>query len=394
MKNLITKINIKRKLRIAHCLLPIAYCLLINTSCGSKKIETTATQETPNETIVELSDAQLKNSEIKTGKIEQRTISSLLKVNGKIDVPPQNMVSVSVPLGGYLKSTKLLEGMHISKGEVIAIMEDQQYIQLQQDYLTSKVHYTSIEAEYNRQKELNQSKASSDKVFQATQAEYLSQKILIKAFSEKLKLIGINPDNLNENTISKSVSITSPIDGYVSQVKMNIGRYVMPTDVLFELVNPEDIHLALTVFEKDLDKLSIGQKIIAYTNNSSKKYNCEIILIGKDISAERAVIVHCHFEQYDKSLIPGMYMNAEVEVSTSKAFVITDDAVVRFEGKQYVFSEERKNKYRMREVTTQNNENGFTQIIFADSSAVRNKSFIIKGAYTLLMKMKNTEEEE
>ncbi len=373
----------------------IALAFSILTSCGNKKTEATVTEETTTETTVELTDAQLKNSEIKTGKIELRNISSLLKVNGKIEVPPQNMVSVSVPMGGYLRSTKLLAGMHISKGEVIATMEDQQYIQLQQDYLTAKAHFTSIEAEYNRQKELNQSKASSDKVFQNAQTEYLSQKILIKSLAEKLKLIGINPDNLNENTISKSINITSTINGFVSAVKQNIGKYVTPTDVLFELVNPEDIHLSLTVFEKDLFKLSIGQNIFSYNNtNPSKKYTCEIILIGKDVSPERTVQVQCHFEQYDKTLIPGMYMNAEVEVATNNAFVIPNDGLVRFEGKQYVFTQSDKNKFEMQAVTTANNENGFTQITFADSTDMRNKTFVINGAYTLLMKMKNAGEEE
>lgn len=376
-----------------YIIIPVAFAIL--TSCGSKQTKTEATVETPTENAVELTDAQLKNSEIQTGKIEQKAISSLLKVNGKIDVPPQNMVSISVPLGGYLKSTKLLEGMHINKGEVIATMEDQQYIQLQQDYLTAKAHFSSLEKEFLRQKELNANKASSDKVFENAQAEYISQKVLIKSLSEKLKLISINPDNLNENNISRSINIYSPIDGFVSTVKMNVGKYASPTDVLFELVNPADIHLALTVFEKDLDKLFIGQKIIAYNNNqTSKKYNCEIILIGKDISPERTVIIHCHFEQYDKLLIPGMYMNAEVEISTNNAFVIPNDGLVRFEGKQYVFTQTENNKYEMQEVSTQNNENGFTQIIFADSTNMLDKTFVLKGAYTLLMKMKNMEDEE
>jgi len=264
---------------------------------------------------------------------------------------------------------------------------------LQQDYLTAKAHFSSLEKEFQRQKELNESKASSDKVFENAQADYLSQKVLIKSLSEKLKLISINPDNLNENTISRSINIYSPIDGFVSTIKMNIGKYASPTDVLFELINPADIHLALTVFEKDLDKLFIGQKIVAYNNNkSSKKYNCEIILISKDVSPERVVIVHCHFEQYDKTLIPGMYMNAEVQVSTNNAFVIPNDGLVRFEGKQYVFTQTDKNKYAMQEVTTQNTENGFTQITFPDNADMTNKTFVTKGAYTLLMTMKNTEE--
>ena len=375
-----------------YIIIAIVFSILI--SCDNKKTDTTATDEKPNETTVELTEAQLNNSEIETGKIEQRNISSLLKVNGKIEVPPQNMVSVSVPMGGYLKSTKLLAGMHISKGEVIATMEDQQYIQLQQDYLTAKVHYISIEAEYNRQKELNLSKASSDKVYQTAQTEYLSQKILIKSLSEKLKLIEVNPDKLNENNISKSINILSPIDGFVSQVKMNIGKYATPTDVLFELVNPSDIHLTLTIFEKDLYKISIGQKIFAYNNtNPNKKYTCEIILIGKDVTPERTIQVQSHFAQYDKSLIPGMYMNAEIEVSTNNAYIISNDGIVRFEGRQYVFTQTEKNKFEILAITTQNTEMGFTQITFSDTTEIRNKTFVTKGAYTLLMKMKNQEEE-
>ena len=371
----------------------ISLAIVILTSCGNQQSEKEASVESPIHNVVELTDAQLKNSKIETGKIEQKAISSILKLNGKIDVPPQNMVSISVPLGGYLKSTRLLEGMHVNKGEVIAVMEDQQYIQLQQDYLTAKAIFVSLEKEFNRQKELNESKSTSDKVFENAQAQFLSQKILIKSLSEKLKLISINPDNLNENTISRSINIYSPIDGFVSTIKMNIGKYASPTDILFELVNPTDIHLALTVFEKDLDKLFIGQKIVAYNNNKlSRKHECDIVLIGKDISPERAAIVHCHFNKYDKTLVPGMYMNAEVEFATNNAFAIPNEGVVRFEGKQYVFIQTKKNTYFMQEVITENTENGFTQITFPKNIDMTNKIFVTKGAYILLMAMKNTEE--
>ncbi|NCQ15998.1 MAG: efflux transporter periplasmic adaptor subunit, partial [Flavobacteriales bacterium] len=99
-------------------------------------------------------------------------------------------------------------------------------------------------------------------------------------------------------------------------------------------------------------------------------------------------------EQYDNSLIPGMYMNAEIEVATNNAFVIPNDGLVRFEGKEYVYLETRNKKYEMQEVTIQNNENGYTQITLADTNNVKNKTFVINGAYTLLMKMKNRSEEE
>lgn len=366
--------------------------ILLLAGCGSKSAteETTADKTTAN-TII-LTEAQLKNVQLTTGKPEQREISSILKLNGKIDVPPQNMVSVSVPLGGYLKSTRLLPGMHISKGEVIAIVEDQQYIQLQQDYLTAKARISFLENEYRRQKELNQSQASSDKVYQQAEAEYNGQRVLISALAEKLKLAGINPGRLSEHTITRSVNVYSPINGFVSKVNVNIGKYVSPTDVLFELINPADIHLALKVFEKDLDKIFVGQKLMAFTNNQpGLKHACEVLLVGKDLTAERSTDVHCHFETYDKSLVPGTYMNAELEVKNKLAFVLPEKAIVRYEGKQYVFIRETANKFVMTDVTTGVTENGFTELLSATKPSER--QVVINGAYSLLMSLKNKTDE-
>lgn len=367
---------------------------LLWTSCSTeqKKAESIVIKST-NEQLLTLNEAQLKSANIKLGTLEEKAIATIIKVNGKIDVPPQNMVSVSMPLGGYLKSTKLLPGMHINKGEVIATMEDQQYIQLQQEYLTAKSRLTFTEAEYERQKELNQSKASSDKVFQQMQMEFTNQKITLKSLAEKLKLININPNSVTENNISKSVNIYAPINGFVSKVNVNIGKYVNPADVLFELVNPSDIHLNLMVFEKDLDQLSIGQKLVAYTNNKPDlKHPCEIILISKDLSNERYAEVHCHFEDYDKTLIPGMYMNAEIETKSNHALALPEDALVNFEGKHFVFIALSKGQFEMIEVLPGLKENGYIEI--KNSNALANKKVVISGAYTLLMSLKNKAEEE
>lgn len=373
-------------------LIILSSVLLILISCDDQKKVKQPPQTQGNDTTVSLTDEQLKNAGIQTAKLEQRSISSILKVNGKIDVPPQNMVSISVPMGGYLKSSRLLPGMHIKKGEVLAVIEDPQYIQLQQDYLTAKAQFSYNESEYNRQKELNQSKATSDKVFEQTKATYQTQNVLIKSLEEKLKLIGLVPGKITADNITRSINIYSPINGFVSAVNVNIGKYVTPSDVLFELVNPTDIHLALTVFEKDMDKLFIGQKLMAYTNNAlDKKYPCTIILISKNLSDARSAEVHCHFEQYDKNLLPGMYMNADIEVKSISVAALPTAAIVRFENKQYVFTEKKGNLFDIKEVQTGSSENGYTEIKMIDK--VDGETFVIKGAYTLLMKMKNTTDE-
>ncbi len=371
----------------------IAGLLMLDIAC------TTATKESPNtvpranENVVTLTDAQLQNITIETSPLVKRNLSSTITVNGKIDVPPQNLVSVSAPLGGYLKATKLLPGMHINKGEIIATMEDPQYVQLQQDYLLAKSALHFAELDYNRQRDLNQSQASSDKVMQQAHAEMNKQRINMSALAQKLRLININPARLTENNISKSIYLYSTINGYVSKIDVNIGKYVNPSDVLFDLINPQDIHLNLKVYEKDINKLFIGQQLYAYSNvHPEKKYLCEIILISKDITENGSTEVHCHFENYDKSLLPGLYMNAEIKVSSAVANALPEESIVHFEGKDYVFIQNDKKQYTLQPVTIGTTEDGYVEI--SGSSAIPKQSYVTKGAYTLLMKMKNHEEEE
>lgn len=343
-----------------------------------------------NESEVSLTAEQAKNIDLKTGEVGFGEINETLKLQGKIDVPPQNLVSVSIPLGGYLKTTKMLPGTQVSKGQIIAVMEDPQYIQLQQDYLNIHNRLNFASKELARQQELNASKANSDKTLQQVEMEYKSLKIEQMALAEKLKLININANQLSEGKISKSVNVYSPINGYVSKVNVNIGKYVTPSDVIFELVNPTDIHLNLNVFEKDLHKLGVGQRVMAYTNvKPDKKYETEVILVSHNVDGGRSE-VHCHFEQYDKSLVPGMYMNAELQFKNRKVQFLPEEAVVSFENKDYVFVEIAPRKFNMTEVQAGEVSEGKTEI----ATDLKGKKVVVKGAYSLLMKLKNTVEEE
>lgn len=372
------------------------YIPLFLTACGEVKTDNaaeSAEEAVADTTLVNISAQQMKTAAIEIGTAEERAVSGSIRLQGTIDVPPQSTVSVSFPLGGYLKSTDLLPGMHVRKGQVLGVLQDMQFIQLQQDYLTAKERLNLATNEYKRYEELNVNKAASDKVFQQSRVEMETQRINMQALAEKLELIGINARRLTSSNISKSVNILSPIDGFVAKVDVNIGKYTAPTDVLFELVNPKDIHLALNVFEQDVNNLSIGQRVMAFKNDRpEKKYEAEIILISKNLNADRTATVHCHFEQFDPSLLPGMFMNAEVEVQNDKALTLNEDAIVRWQNNYYVFVASGDNNFKMTKVSLGNKSAGKQQITAADITS--STKLVTRNAYTLLMKLKNSGEEE
>lgn len=217
----------------------------------------------------------------------------------------------------------------------------------------------------------------------------MNQKVILKALGEKLQMININPAKLNENNISNKISIYAPIGGYVTKVNVNMGRYVNPTDILFELINPGDLHLKLTVFENDAASLSSGQKVLCYTNkNPAVKYNATIHLITPNIGEERNTEVHCHLDKLPKELIPGMFMNGEIQLNNAKVLSVPEEAIVKSDNKYYLFTEEAPRRYKLIPVQVGVSMSGFTEI----KSPLSSSTIVTKNAYTLLMKMKNSEE--
>ena len=361
-------------------------------SCSKK--EETVTQETYaiSGDQITLTDLQKKTAGIETTTLSNENIANKILLTGQINVPPTGTAGVSSSTGGIIKTARFVPGNYVARGQTLAVVENPELARLQQEYLQSKSNLGYAQKDYNRQMYLNKYQASSDKVTQKAANEAQSQGAAVRGIESQLRSYGINPVSVSSGNIRKSVSVVAPISGYISRVNASIGQYVSSADVLYEIVNNGQTHLVLKVFEKDLNKISAGQKVYAFTNqNPEKKYAATVKLIGKDFAPDRSVLIHCDLIDKDESLIPGTFMNAEIEVNAEEGFVIPDDAIVTWEGKQYVFEELKPKTYKMFPVTIGNSENGLTELLNFDVKNA-NKAFVTKGAYHLLMALKNVEE--
>ena len=362
-------------------------------SCGSKQPNQ---KETPSDAISEnqvvLSEAQFLNADIVSGVPALSYGSQYINVKGQVEAPPQNRVSIASPLGGYVKEIRLHIGDKVKKGETVVILEDLQFIQLQQDYLTAKTKIIQVQAEYDRQEALSKTQASSLKQAELAKTDLDNQKILLKSIAEKLHLIGVDTESLTPENIRASVPVKSPVDGYVTAIYVNRGKYVSGAETIMELVDPSDIHLSLRVFEKDLPFLRIGQNVSAYTNTDpAKKYEAHIVLIGKSVLPDKSVEVHCHFHVIPPELIPGLYMNATIEAESVKSPAIPQEAVMEENGKQFVFIDEGNKHYRLTPIQiiwSERDTAGFAYL----TPPAPNSKVVTKNAYALFMQLRNKKE--
>jgi membrane fusion protein, heavy metal efflux system len=376
--------------------------LVLYVSCTreSKSASRDVKTEVLPEDIVELRDDQIKLAGIQLGAVEIRSLGNSLKVNGIITVAPQNMATVCMPLGGFIKNTTLLPGNAVSKGQTLALIENQDFVDIQQNYLEAKNKLVFAKAEYERHMDLFKNDVYSEQNVQQVTVEYKNLVAMIKSLEQKLVLIGINPDLLREDNISNTVSLVSPISGYLKSVNINIGKYVSSSDVLFEIVNSEKLILELTLFEQDAEKVTAGQKIVFYVNNESDIHEAVITQTGKSISNDKTFSVYAAVTSHCNNLLPGMYVNAIIEESGNRVTTLPSDAIVSFDDKDYIFTFEQEKEeggkpfteYRMVEVRKGVSGSGFTEIKIPEGTNLNTAKIVIKGAYNLLSAKKNAGE--
>ena len=373
-------------------LLALLSMSLLIVSCKQKNDEAEPIAEPATiASQVQLTDSQLKSAELETVKLVSKNVSQIMKLSGTVEVMPQQAITVSSPMAGFVRQIKWMPGMDVVKGQLLVRMEDQEFIRIQQEYLDVKNTLKYAKIDYERQLQLSKNQAASDKILQAAEEKVMSNQILLKSLSEKLKLININPATLSPESISSYVSVLSPVSGTITNVDVNTGKYVNAGDNMIQIVDKSGLRLVLKAFEKDLPGLSKGLKLVAYSNaNPSEKMRGKIEYMVKNVSQDGFAKIICTFENSSKNIVPGMYMNAEVESENAQKWILPDEAIVRFEGKEFVFIDKGNKSYDFHEVKTGWKENGWTEIV--DHESLESSSIVSKGAYTLLMKMKNVAE--
>lgn len=356
-------------------------------------------EELPDD-IVELNAEQIKLAGVQLGKVEMRQVSGVIKANGIVTTAPQNSASVSVPLGGFVKSSNLLPGSAVKKGQTLAIIENTEFVDLQQNYLDIKNKYAFAEAEFKRHTELYKDDVYSEKNLQQTTSEYRSLKAQLKGIGQKLQVIGINPSTLTEENISATIALVSPISGYVKTANISMGKYVSPTDVLFEISGTDNLLLELSLFEKDANNISIGQFAHFSITNDAHEHKAVIYQVGKSINADKTYKVYATVQQPCSNVMPGMYVLAHIDKTNKQVTAVPANAVVSFDNKYYIFAFEKEKEeggkpfteYRFIEVIKGDTNDGFTEVLLPSGFNIQNTKIVTKGAYKLLSAKKNAGE--
>lgn len=296
----------------------------------------------PDSNIYKIATEQFKDLGMIIGKAELKTVHQSIDAAGYLEVPNESKAEVRTFIGGYLRTTPLLPGDYVKKGQFLISLENMEYIQLQQDYLQARDKLEYLKAVYERKKILADEQITSLSNKQEAESEYNTALASYTGLRKMLQMININPDKLQAENISSTINLYAPIDGYLAKVNAVEGVFAEQTDVIFEIINTDDLHLELKVYEKDILKVKKGQKIsFKLPEANSEHYSGEVFLVEKTIDgADKTVLVYCRInKKYHLPLIVGMYIEAKIHYATYEEFCLPTDAFIREEGDYFVFIE-------------------------------------------------------
>ncbi len=371
-------------------IIPLAFLI----SCSGKKTDNTENEELQETQAsiesVEFSKEQIDLAGIKTGKLEKKIISETIECSGIIEVPPQNIAAVSPIINGFIKNLNYYPGDYVEEGIVLGTLNHPDFINLQQQYIESKSQVDFYKEEYKRQGELTVENAASIKKMQKAKADYLTYEANYKSLKAQLELLGVNTSEIEKGEFVKDFKITAPISGTISQLNANKGKFVSSEDFIYEIINASVLNIKLNVFEKDISKVKVGQKIHFSILNNEKQFVSKVQRTGIKIDkSNRTSLVQSAIDNKNHLFKPGMYVNASINISEKEAFTLPNDAVVDLKGESFVFIK-KDNSFKRIKIEKGVVQDDFCEILNLDKELLK-AEVVIKGVYYL---MAETEAEE
>lgn len=348
--------------------------------------------------VVHLNRTQIDNVGIKWGAFETKELSSTLKVTGKLELPPQNQAKVGSLSGGRLKGIKIRPGQYVRKGQLLATLENEEFITLQQEYFESSNQIFFLQKELKRQELLAEQKISASKSLEQVQASLESAKIRKEGLDKRIALCGIQANTLE--SIQRFLPVIAPISGHIREIHVRMGEYVNPDSDLFEIINNDHVHIDFFVYESDIHLIKKEQEIQFFLQSKPDVVlSARVFAIGKVLEQEeRAVMVHAEVDNQEGNLIPGMFVEGRIILDdTEKEFCVPEDAIATDNGLFYIFEkleeEEGEIHFRKTQVIKGTSDFGYTEIKMMDEIN-KEASVVKKGAFFLMAQSKKDQSGE
>jgi cobalt-zinc-cadmium efflux system membrane fusion protein len=284
---------------------------------------------------------QFESSGMKLGDPVPMTFTKMIIANGYIVASPAGWAKISTLIPGRVKQISLSVGDYIKKGQLLFTLESNEIILLQQEYAEAFNQLNSLKASYERQKALSEEQITSQKDFINAESDYKSLLSKAEGLKARLRMINIDPLQVQKGTIIPVASIYSPIQGFVTKQDLVLGQFIEPQAMVMELIDIDKLQLNIHVFEKDLKDMAIGQQVLYYDPDDMERvFEATLSHIGKSIDPDtKTVMCIAQLKPADRNaFVNNLYVETQIITCQREAPAIPGQALIKEEGLYYVLA--------------------------------------------------------
>lgn len=298
-------------------------------SCNNKKSGGETGVAAGDSALVIISSRQFEAMQMEFGDLREAQFNESVKVNGHVISSVNGQAQVTSRISGTIRSISRELGDFISVGGVLCTVESNDFIVLQQDFATVSNQFNEAKSAYERLQTLYRDSISSRKDFIAAESSYKSLLAQYNGMKHRLSLLNVNPAQIENGDFYRTLEVRSPVSGFITRIDCMIGEYVVPEKMLMTVVNTSRLYLQLDVYEKDIARLAVGQKVQFYNpNNPSEKFIAKLTKTGRSIDPEKKTIVcTAQIESINTDFVNNMYVEADVNVKEYTAKGLPEDAL-------------------------------------------------------------------
>jgi RND family efflux transporter MFP subunit len=314
--------------------------------------------------------------EFANAPVRKETLFDVVKTTGEILSAPGDEVTVAAKSNGIVKfaSNTNVVGSPIRIGQSMFSVTGGEipFENVAAAKQSARAELTTAEAEYSRASELIKDKLITRGEFEAAKLRYQNAQIALT--------------NLSRNYSAGGKSLSSPISGYIKNILVSEGQYVIAGQPLATITKNQKLVLRADVSLKDANRISSIQEanftiIQNKLNYNTKTLNGKLLSIGKT-TEDATPFIPVHFQIDSRpGIMPGSF--AEVYLKTVpiyNALVIPTSALIEEQGLFYVYVQTEGESFQKRELKLGANDGEKVQVL---SGLAEGERIVTKGAYQI-----------
>ena len=303
---------------------------------------------------IPLTAKQVSTVDLKMGEAVEREMDATIDAKGSLVLRAQAMGDVASLMGGIVKSISVKEGQFVHKGQVVATVENTDVVSLQREYYSAAKECELARIDMERQKLLAHNGAGIKRSLQQAQKDYHVAHANMLGIGRQLAQMGISTAAVAKGKFTTAFPLRAPISGIVSEMTASLGSYADMQTPLMKIRNTQAVECDLNVFEKDLAKIKVGNRVtMNLTNQPGVKLSGTVCGMNQYFNDNsKAVAVHVKLDAasvksylhsssgntHGGKLFAGMYVSGKIATGSQQCLALPSQAIVNADGKQYVFA--------------------------------------------------------